>query len=215
MRILYKDLDYFSDPFRLDGEGSFSWRAANGAEETLIEFEARENVALEIEKLVQAFGLEKVESTQLEFAFPNAETLADQSKELCSESADVMKKSQQQDEGIVEPAEAPEAYAVTASTPKKRGRKPKAAAPVEAPVLAPAVVAEPAVSVETQAPPAPAAYLNFDTIRETLKKLTTAKGIEAARELLGKFGAERISALKEEHYSEFVKSCDSILNQAA
>ena len=41
MRILEKDLDYFTDPYRLDGEGKFSWRAADGADETLAQFELR------------------------------------------------------------------------------------------------------------------------------------------------------------------------------
>ncbi|HET6349074.1 MAG TPA: helix-turn-helix transcriptional regulator, partial [Candidatus Krumholzibacteria bacterium] len=41
MRVLERDLDYFTDPFRLDGESSFHWRAAEGADERLAEFELR------------------------------------------------------------------------------------------------------------------------------------------------------------------------------
>lgn len=41
MRILEKDLEYFTDPYRLDGEGKFSWRAAEGTDEKLAEFEMR------------------------------------------------------------------------------------------------------------------------------------------------------------------------------
>lgn len=42
MQILGKDLEYFTDPFRLDGEGKFSWRTARSAtKKTLEEFEAR------------------------------------------------------------------------------------------------------------------------------------------------------------------------------
>lgn len=41
MQILGKDLDYFTDPYRLDGEGKFSWRAAEGTDEKLGAFEMR------------------------------------------------------------------------------------------------------------------------------------------------------------------------------
>jgi Zn-dependent peptidase ImmA (M78 family) len=41
MTILGKDLDYFTDPFRLVGEGSFSWRVSEDAQEGLDDFEAR------------------------------------------------------------------------------------------------------------------------------------------------------------------------------
>ena len=41
MRVLERDLDYFTDPFRLDGESSFLWRASEGADERLAEFELR------------------------------------------------------------------------------------------------------------------------------------------------------------------------------
>lgn len=42
MQVLGVDLDYFTDPFRLVGEGGFSWRTAkNAAAKPLDEFEAR------------------------------------------------------------------------------------------------------------------------------------------------------------------------------
>lgn len=41
MKILGKDLEYFTDPFRLDGEGSFSWRASPDVEDHLGDFENR------------------------------------------------------------------------------------------------------------------------------------------------------------------------------
>lgn len=41
MRILDKDLEYFTDPYRLDGEGKFSWRSAAGMEKELAVFEQR------------------------------------------------------------------------------------------------------------------------------------------------------------------------------
>lgn len=41
MTILGKDLEYFTDPFRLDGEGSFSWRASPDVEDHLGDFENR------------------------------------------------------------------------------------------------------------------------------------------------------------------------------
>lgn len=41
MKILGKDLEYFTDPFRLDGEGSFSWRSSPEVEDRLGDFETR------------------------------------------------------------------------------------------------------------------------------------------------------------------------------
>jgi Zn-dependent peptidase ImmA (M78 family)/DNA-binding XRE family transcriptional regulator len=42
MRVLGVGLEYFTDPFRLDGEGRFSWRTAKSAEKkSLEEFESR------------------------------------------------------------------------------------------------------------------------------------------------------------------------------
>jgi transcriptional regulator with XRE-family HTH domain len=41
MRVLHKDLEYFTDPFRLAGEGSFSWRVSEDVQNQLGEFEAR------------------------------------------------------------------------------------------------------------------------------------------------------------------------------
>jgi Zn-dependent peptidase ImmA (M78 family) len=41
MKILGKDLDYFTDPFRLVGEGSFSWRVSKDVQDQLGDFETR------------------------------------------------------------------------------------------------------------------------------------------------------------------------------
>ena len=41
MKILGKDLEYFTDPFRLDGEGNFSWRSSPEVEDRLGDFESR------------------------------------------------------------------------------------------------------------------------------------------------------------------------------
>jgi Zn-dependent peptidase ImmA (M78 family)/DNA-binding XRE family transcriptional regulator len=41
MTILGKDTDYFTDPFRLVGEGSFSWRVNEDAQDQLGDFEIR------------------------------------------------------------------------------------------------------------------------------------------------------------------------------
>lgn len=40
MQTLDRELEYFTDPFRLDGEGSFSWRASAGSEHLINEFES-------------------------------------------------------------------------------------------------------------------------------------------------------------------------------
>lgn len=41
MTILGKNIDYFTDPFRLVGEGSFSWRVSQDAQDQLGDFEIR------------------------------------------------------------------------------------------------------------------------------------------------------------------------------
>src|SRR5678815_5531944 len=41
MKILDRDLEYFTDPYRLDGEGTFSWRSASGADQVMNDFELR------------------------------------------------------------------------------------------------------------------------------------------------------------------------------
>ena len=41
MKILGKDLDHFTDPFRLVGEGSFSWRVSKDVQDQLGDFETR------------------------------------------------------------------------------------------------------------------------------------------------------------------------------
>jgi Zn-dependent peptidase ImmA (M78 family)/transcriptional regulator with XRE-family HTH domain len=41
MKILGKDLDYFTDPFRLVGEGNFSWRVSDDVQHQLGDFEIR------------------------------------------------------------------------------------------------------------------------------------------------------------------------------
>ena len=41
MKVLGRDLEYFTDPFRLDGEGSFSWRTSAEKVDQLGDFESR------------------------------------------------------------------------------------------------------------------------------------------------------------------------------
>ncbi len=41
MKALGKDLEYFTDPFRLDGEGNFSWRFSPDVKDHLNDFETR------------------------------------------------------------------------------------------------------------------------------------------------------------------------------
>ena len=45
MQTLNRDLEYFTDPFRLDGEGSFSWRTSAESVELIDEFEEFESWA--------------------------------------------------------------------------------------------------------------------------------------------------------------------------
>lgn len=51
----------------------------------------------------------------------------------------------------------------------------------------------------------------FDDVKTALKKVSASKGIEKCQDLLKQFEAERISALKEEHYPKFIKACDIAL----
>ena len=46
MTILGKDLEYFTDPFRLVGEGSFSWRVSQDVQDQLGDFETRAGIWL-------------------------------------------------------------------------------------------------------------------------------------------------------------------------
>ncbi len=40
IKVLNRDLDYFTDPFRIDGEGYFSWRTSEGKTDLISEFES-------------------------------------------------------------------------------------------------------------------------------------------------------------------------------
>jgi Zn-dependent peptidase ImmA (M78 family)/transcriptional regulator with XRE-family HTH domain len=52
MKILGKNVDYFTDPFRLAGEGSFSWRVSPDAQSQLDDFEIRAGSWLALYKTI-------------------------------------------------------------------------------------------------------------------------------------------------------------------
>jgi Zn-dependent peptidase ImmA (M78 family)/transcriptional regulator with XRE-family HTH domain len=52
MQILGKDLEYFTDPFRLDGEGNFSWRFDPDVKDHLDDFESRAGSWLALYKVL-------------------------------------------------------------------------------------------------------------------------------------------------------------------
>lgn len=95
----------------------------------------------------------------------------------------------------------------------RRGRPPKvkeeAAAPVEKPADTPEVAA-PQEQSPSQSEPAAAApaSLTLDDVRTALQNFTGSKGVPAGIELLGEFGAKRISELKPEHFVAFIEKCN-------
>lgn len=52
MTVLGKDIDYFTDPFRLVGEGSFSWRVSQDAQDQLGDFEIRAGTWLSLYRTI-------------------------------------------------------------------------------------------------------------------------------------------------------------------
>lgn len=49
-------------------------------------------------------------------------------------------------------------------------------------------------------------------IANACQKVSEAKGLEIAREILATFGAKRISEVKEVDYAKFVEACEGCLN---
>lgn len=107
---------------------------------------------------------------------------------------------------------------------KKRGRKPKDAAtaetsPIEAPALGekkdaptetPAVAptaSEPTPNATTGPAATPSAKLTKDDVVKALTAVTSNKGMPAARELLLRYKATRLSEIKEEEFAAFINDC--------
>lgn len=99
-------------------------------------------------------------------------------------------------------SEAPSAPSMeeAATTPAKRGRKPKNEPKTEPEAVQsepePVVVAEPEVKA-----------LSIDEVRAALQQFTAAKGVPAGIDLLKEFGAGRISELSSGQYQVFVERC--------
>lgn len=126
-------------------------------------------------------------------------------------------------EGVDVAGETPEAKSTPSASEKpKRGRKPKEetvsgaetaqvsehAQSVSASATAP-TISEEAATIEPDAAEVPAASstLTLDDVRAALQKFTAAKGIPAGIELLGQFGAARVSEVKAEDFAAFVEKC--------
>jgi hypothetical protein len=62
------------------------------------------------------------------------------------------------------------------------------------------------VVVETSTVEEVKTYTKQD-ITNACQELSEAKGLDKAREVLGKFGAKRISEIKEEDYGAFINAC--------
>lgn len=92
----------------------------------------------------------------------------------------------------------------------KRGRPRKEASPEIVAAEEPEEKSEHSVSDIKNETPSPAKP-TFDDVRAALKKVSAEKGIEKCQDLLKQFEAERISALKEDHYPKFIKACDLAL----
>ena len=118
----------------------------------------------------------------------------------------------------------------TEAAPKKRGRSPKAAAPVageaqqgtakvgaESVAVAPKLPDQPVkvvaaapkpVAPVTGAPPSPPpSAATLDNVRNALREVFNTKGAATATEILKKFGAARISDVKPEQYVAFIAAC--------
>lgn len=98
--------------------------------------------------------------------------------------------------GRAEPPSAP-----SGDTPKKRGRKPKAAASIDD-----ETVADSATLAEE---PAPAADVlpTLDQVRDALQQYTVKNGITGGVELLKEFGAARVSELAAGDFASFIARC--------
>jgi hypothetical protein len=102
-------------------------------------------------------------------------------------------------------------------TPIKRRRRKKTT--TTTPKTAPTLVEEQPENVEpeqqnlfeeseTGESNPPQKTYTFDDAKTALKKVSAAHGIPVAADLLGKFNAKKISAVKEEQYPEFIDACE-------
>lgn len=79
----------------------------------------------------------------------------------------------------------------TAGVSKKRGRPRKDEAAAPAP----------------SADPPPAVTHTLNDVRTAMAELSSKKGLDECRVLLGKFGANRVGELDTAKYAEFIKAC--------
>jgi hypothetical protein len=61
-------------------------------------------------------------------------------------------------------------------------------------------------------PPPPNGTISVDKVRNTLASVIRVTHPDAAKELLGKFDAKRVSDLKEEHFAAFLAECQTQLD---
>lgn len=125
--------------------------------------------------------------------------------------------------GVIDPSvQIPLALSSTADAEapaekKKPGRQQKAAATASEPAFAngKTTVTPAENELFSEATPPPAAPVTppatQEQATEALKKVNSAKGLPAAREILLKFGANRMSELKSEHFGAFVLACAQVL----
>lgn len=108
--------------------------------------------------------------------------------------------------GRAEPPSAP-----SGDTPKKRGRKPKAAEVMvsEKSVGKNAVFEEVFAEQPPRPEPAPAADVlpTLDQVRDALQQYTVKNGITGGVELLKEFGAARVSELAAGDFASFIARC--------
>lgn len=98
-----------------------------------------------------------------------------------------------------------------AEEPKRRTRRTKAEmqAAAAAPVEAPSDVEQPTEAVATEEPAV--AKVTMDNVRAALQRVAAVKDMVAAKELLNKVGAKRLSEVPEAKYAEFVALCDALV----
>jgi hypothetical protein len=117
--------------------------------------------------------------------------------------------------------EAPALTPASAPTSNKRGRKPKEETAAVA-AVAPAVLSQQQAAAPAEADifsDAPAVAASTSSVtREDLNRAVLAvqhkKGLNAARGVIAKFGAKRISELKETDFPKVVQACNESLASA-
>ena len=167
-----------------------------------IEGSSAEEIRDKIASLAKVFGVAAV-GPQIEIPLTDP-TAAGADKAAGAEeaddepAADDVEETSRIDMGVLKSKVAEDA-------PKKRGRKPKSEKTESTPE--PVAPEQPAAEVPAGATQAP---LTKQDCVDALTQVTSKKNLDAARELLTRFGAPRVSELKAEQYPAFIAECRAV-----